>query len=101
MNIAEQQALLEKLTREKAEALPRISDVRARMDLIKRQAAQANEELKKVFGTDDLVTVKSILEKMKGEQESKLLACQEQMDVALRQLTEMEAALTQADGATS
>lgn len=101
MNIAEQQALLETLTRQKAEAMPRISDVRARIDLIKRQSAEVNEELKKAFGTDDLATVKSMLEKMKDEHEQKLLVCQEQMTAVLRQLSEMEAALAQVDGARS
>lgn len=99
MNLAEQQALLETLTRQKAEAMPRISDVRARMDLMKRQSAEVNEELKKTFGTDDLVTVKSMLEKMKDENEQKLLACQGQMTDVLRQLSEMETALAQLDGA--
>lgn len=98
MKVAEQQALLETLARQKAEMEPKIARLAARREADERQLAEKNAELKQAFGTDDLTAVKEILEKTSAEHERKLLACQGQMAASERQIEEMEAALAQLDG---
>ncbi len=97
MKVIEQQALLETLSKKKAELDAKIARLEARKEADQRQWAQKSAELKEQFGTDDLTKIKDILEKEKAENEAKLLACQSQLDDALRQVIDMENALAEMD----
>ncbi|MHB1642156.1 MAG: hypothetical protein ACYCS8_05795 [Acidithiobacillus sp.] len=97
MKVIEQQALLETLSKKKAELDAKIARLEARKEADQRQWAQKSTELKAQFGTDDLAEIKGILEKEKAENEAKLLACQSQLDAALQQVIEMENALAEMD----
>jgi TPP-dependent pyruvate/acetoin dehydrogenase alpha subunit len=100
MKVAEQQALLESLSKKKAELDSRIARLEARKEADQRQWAQKSAELKEQFGTDNLMKIKAILEKEKAENEAKLLACQSQLDDAMRRVVEMENALADLDADT-
>lgn len=97
MKIIEQQALLETLSKKKADLDARIARLEARKEADQRQWTQKSAELKEQFGTDDLAEIKRLLEKEKAENESKLLACQTQLEDALQQVVAMENALAEID----
>lgn len=99
LNNAERQALLERLATQKAEMELRVARIVARRESEQRQLAEKAAELRKAFGTDDLMQVKDILEKTGAEHDRKLLACQEQMAAKDVQLKEIESALAQLDNA--
>lgn len=97
MKVSEQQVLLETLSKKKADVDARIARLEARKEADQRQWTQKSAELKEQFGTDDLVEIKRMLEKEKSENETKLLACQSQLDEALQKVVAMENALAEMD----
>jgi len=97
MKIVEQQELLEKLAKQKADLDARIARLEARKEADQRQWSQKSAELKEQFGTDDLEEIRGILEKEKAENEAKLLACQSQLETILQQVLDIENALADLD----
>lgn len=97
MKIVEQQALLEALTQKNTDLTARIARLGARKEADARQWAIQSAELKQEFGTDDLSQIKGILEKEKADNETKLLACQSQLEEAEKQVIAIESALSTLD----
>jgi len=97
MKIVEQQELLEKLAKQKADLDARIARLEARKEADQRQWNQKSAELKDQFGTDNLEEIRGILEKEKAENEAKLLACQSQLEAIFQQVLDIENALADLD----
>jgi chaperonin cofactor prefoldin len=97
MKIVEQQELLERLAKQKADLDARIARLEARKEADQRQWSQKSAELKEQFGTDDLEEIRGLLEREKAENEAKLLACQSQLEIVLQQVLDIENALADLD----